>query len=44
MLLYASGFAAAAITMRSLFEFTTAMLPVLALILYPRFIDRSLRG
>jgi oligosaccharide repeat unit polymerase len=44
MLLYASGFAAAAITMRSLFAFTTAMLPVLALILYPRFIDRSLRG
>lgn len=44
MLLYASGFAAAAITMRSLFEFTTALLPALALVLYPRFIARSLRG
>lgn len=44
MLVYASGFAAAAITMRSMFELTTALLPVLALILYPRFIDRSLRG
>ena len=44
MLVYASGFAVAALTMRSMFETTTLMLPVLALILYPRLIARSLRG
>lgn len=41
LLVYALGFFAAGITMRSLFMFTTAILPVIALIVFRRFSPNS---
>jgi hypothetical protein len=43
-LVYASGFFSAVITMRSLFVFTTALLPALGAILFSTFVVRMLIG
>lgn len=43
ILIYSSGFSAAVISMRSLFVFTTALLPTLAIIIIGKYIVKKLR-